>query len=443
MKKIYLFLTLLFSIAILTAQVNITFQVDMNYVDEISPDGVHVAGSFQGWDPATTELFDANEDGIYDVTLELIPGDYHEYKYINGNTWAGEEFGFNINRNITVPDVDTILDPVYFADEGPQEYTEQDVTVTFQVNMSVVDEIFDVSLAGTFNDWTPGQDLLDDPDQDFIYTIDYFFPTGTNVHQEYKFLNGANWEEAIENRILTIDDSSPTQILDVVYFNDQNPNDYTTQDVTVTFNCDVADSANAGAIFNTLSINGNVAPLDWDFSAMNNPLTDLGNNIWTIDLLFPSGSWKYLEFKFARNGMDYEAGFGENHTATIDDSNPTQTIDCVYGQMGSAGIEENLDISQPKIFLTNYPNPFRNSTTISFETTNLHENARIEIYNIKGQKVKTLECINSFNTKATESLSHIIWDGTDESDRPVTSGIYFYRLHSGYSELTKKMILME
>ncbi len=34
--------------------------------------------------------------------------------------------------------------------------------------------------------------------------------------------------------------------------------------------------------------------------------------------------------------------------------------------------------------LNSYPNPFNSSTTISFETTNLHENTRIDIYNIKG-----------------------------------------------------------
>jgi len=435
MKKNYAFLILLFSSALLMAQVNITFQVDMNYVDEISSDGVHVAGSFQGWDPATTELFDDNEDGIYDVTLELIPGDYHEYKYINGNTWAGEEFGFNINRNLTVPDVDTILDVVYFADEGPQEYTEQDVTVTFQVNMSMLDEVFSVSIAGSFNDWTPEQDLLEDPDEDLIYTIYWLFPTGSNIHQEYKYLNGGNWEDAIGNRILEIDDSSPTQVLDVVYFNDQNPNDYTTQDVTVTFNVDVADSANAGAIFNTLSINGNVAPLDWDFADMNLPLTDLGNNIWTIDIIFPENSWKFLEFKFARNGNDYEAGFGENHLATIDDSNPTQTIDCVYGQMGSAEIEENMEISNPKIYMNNYPNPFRNSTTISFSTTEHSENTELMIYNIKGQKVKQFSI--------DDDRFSIEWNGKDENGKPVSPGIYFYQLKTGKSVLTKKMILME
>ncbi|HHE38343.1 MAG TPA: T9SS type A sorting domain-containing protein [Candidatus Cloacimonetes bacterium] len=110
--------------------------------------------------------------------------------------------------------------------------------------------------------------------------------------------------------------------------------------------------------------------------------------------------------------------------------------------MGSAGIDENVEISNPKIILNNYPNPFRNSTTISFSPTENGENAEIEIYNIKGQKVKSLECVNYFDAKATESLSHIIWNGKDENNKPVSSGIYFYKLKSGKSVSTKKMILM-
>ena len=81
-------------------------------------------------------------------------------------------------------------------------------------------------------------------------------------------------------------------VLDVVYFNDDDPANYTTQDVTVTFNCDVADSVNAGAVFTTLSICGSVAPLDWDFAANTNPLADQGDNVWSINVLFPAAHGK-------------------------------------------------------------------------------------------------------------------------------------------------------
>jgi len=82
-----------------------------------------------------------------------------------------------------------------------------------------------------------------------------------------------------------------------------------------------------------------------------------------------------------------------------------------------------------------YPNPFNPSTSISFS---LHEKSRVElvIYNILGQKVRTL--VN----KPLEPGEHkVTWTGTDNSGRPVASGIYFYRMKAGNYSETKKMIL--
>ena len=84
--------------------------------------GVHVAGNFQGWNPATTEMFDADGDGIYEVTFGLVSGDTQiEYKYINGDSWSdGHDDNLTActasnssgNRTYTVPYVNDTL-PVY------------------------------------------------------------------------------------------------------------------------------------------------------------------------------------------------------------------------------------------------------------------------------------------------------------------------------------------
>ncbi|MBC8383911.1 MAG: T9SS type A sorting domain-containing protein [Candidatus Cloacimonetes bacterium] len=103
--------------------------------------------------------------------------------------------------------------------------------------------------------------------------------------------------------------------------------------------------------------------------------------------------------------------------------------------------EENPDAPEIISNITNYPNPFSNSTTISFETTNSHEQLRIDIYNLKGQKVRTLECINCVDAEATQSLHSIIWDGTDQSSKEVSSGVYTYIIKAGSEVHTGKMIL--
>ncbi|MDO9577700.1 MAG: T9SS type A sorting domain-containing protein [Candidatus Cloacimonadales bacterium] len=118
------------------------------------------------------------------------------------------------------------------------------------------------------------------------------------------------------------------------------------------------------------------------------------------------------------------------------------TIDSMVVSFNN-GVSTENELPENEVFLTNYPNPFNPSTTISFDLDT--ENTEIEIYNLKGQKVKVLECSNSFAAYARDSRSthSIIWDGTDQTGKPVTSGIYFYKLKTNHFEKTKKMILMK
>ncbi|NQV18244.1 MAG: gliding motility-associated C-terminal domain-containing protein [Armatimonadetes bacterium] len=74
-----------------------------------------------------------------------------------------------------------------------------------------------------------------------------------------------------------------------------------------------------------------------------------------------------------------------------------------------------------------------------FEVTNLHENSRIEIYNIKGQKV------NQLNRYLLSAGQHsVVWNGRDENSNPVSSGIYFYKLKvNGKDKSVRKYLLLK
>jgi len=85
----------------------------------------------------------------------------------------------------------------------------------------------------------------------------------------------------------------------------------------------------------------------------------------------------------------------------------------------------------------NYPNPFNPETEISYSLPN-DSYVKLAIYNIKGQKVKTL--VNGFETAGYKAIR---WDGTDETGQKVASGIYFYRLEAGDFTQTRKMVLMK
>lgn len=108
------------------------------------------------------------------------------------------------------------------------------------------------------------------------------------------------------------------------------------------------------------------------------------------------------------------------------------------------GVNQN-SIPQITELYQNYPNPFNPTTTISFSlTTEYTESTEIVIYNLKGQKVKTLECNNRVIAETTRLFHSITWNGTDDSGKPVSSGIYFYKLISdGKNIASKKMLLLK
>jgi len=75
----------------------------------------------------------------------------------------------------------------------------------------------------------------------------------------------------------------------------------------------------------------------------------------------------------------------------------------------------------------NYPNPFNPETSIKFALKEAG-NVRIDVFNIKGQHVKTL--INEHLEAAHHS---VVWDGKDTNGVNVSSGVYFYK--NGLSQI--------
>ncbi|MCK4652818.1 MAG: T9SS type A sorting domain-containing protein [Candidatus Cloacimonetes bacterium] len=108
-----------------------------------------------------------------------------------------------------------------------------------------------------------------------------------------------------------------------------------------------------------------------------------------------------------------------------------------YATSSTIGINENTIVQTQDYLHQNYPNPFNPETTISYQ---LPENSKVEliVYNLKGQKVKTL--INELLSAGEHS---VIWDGRDSNGNRVGSGIYFYKMKTDNHEETKKMILMK
>ncbi len=107
--------------------------------------------------------------------------------------------------------------------------------------------------------------------------------------------------------------------------------------------------------------------------------------------------------------------FGVQPSALSDDSPPLPT-NCLKG---------------------NYPNPFNPETTIEFSLGSA-DRAELNIYNIKGQKVKSL-----VSGELSQGTHRIVWNGRDDSGQTVGSGIYFVRMQAGNYTETKKITLIK
>lgn len=213
MKQIFTFCAFLGMWSIASAQIPVTFKVDMQNVDVVS-DSVCVAGSFQSWTPGTTVMSDDDMDMVYEITLDLDTG-HHEFKFINGDSWdfvedvpaaCQVEVTGNDNRFLDITEDMTDAEVhVCFASCAACGMT----TVRFQVDMTQEAAISPngVHVAGEFqagtaigSPWVVDGSPMSDANEDGIWElIASFDTTGMGGAIDFKFINGNAWDNPNEN----------------------------------------------------------------------------------------------------------------------------------------------------------------------------------------------------------------------------------------------------
>lgn len=127
--------------------------------------------------------------------------------------------------------------------------------------------------------------------------------------------------------------------------------------------------------------------------------------------------------------------FYESDTETMEVYGNT-TVDFTIEPMEQLSNEGTPDLPN-KIATHNYPNPFNPTTTISFNIPQ-QTNVNVTVYNVKGEKVKTL--VNSALNSGTHT---VVWDGEDDNQNAVASGVYFYKVRTENSTAVKKIMMIK
>jgi hypothetical protein len=141
------------------------------------------------------------------------------------------------------------------------------------------------------------------------------------------------------------------------------------------------------------------------------------------------------EYTFGEQTTDISMGRYPNGTGDFIEMTPTFAAENVEGIVG---VDDIYPAQLCTLLKGNHPNPFNPTTTISYS---LKEDLKVSlnIYNIKGQKVKTL--INEMIPAGEHS---VVWNGKDSNNKPVASGIYFYKLNViDKTEAVKKCLLLK
>jgi hypothetical protein len=158
---------------------------------------VSVAGSFNDWNTKANPLADPDDDGVWEVTVELAPGK-HQYKFvINGGQWLTDESAADFaddgfggkNSVLTVRSEPLTVVGLNAATEGAAASASGDTPVRFRFRPA--EGANTVTVAGSFNDWNNVATPMADSDGDGVWEITLRIPQGTH---EYKFVvNGTEW----------------------------------------------------------------------------------------------------------------------------------------------------------------------------------------------------------------------------------------------------------
>ncbi|NNC94591.1 MAG: T9SS type A sorting domain-containing protein [Chitinophagales bacterium] len=289
--------------------VNVTLSVDMSF-ETVNAAGVHVAGSFQGWNPGSTPMTDIGNN-CWEHTFCYPAGANFQYKYINGNMWGQDESvtdplcggagGYGTDRTDTLPNGDVTIPKVCFGTCNP---CIAPISLTLYVDMSKVATIADtVHVAGSFNGFNPAATPMTHIG-DSVYCVTVSVIPGSSIN--YKFINGNSFNgdepenvvsgpcaanNGFGDRTYNVPLGIPNDTISVVCFNSCFTCDNIVN-LTLYVNTCLIDSVSEFGMFVGGTFN--------NFDAGVTHMADSGNGIWCATVQVNKGDT--IRYKFNNGG---------------------------------------------------------------------------------------------------------------------------------------------
>jgi hypothetical protein len=158
-----------------------------------------------------------------------------------------------------------------------------------------------------------------------------------------------------------------------------------------------------------------------------------------------SNEWEELTFDFSSHiglpeaiGIDQIVVFPDFDLGGRTQDNIIYFDNISFSSSNSVGVDNRSEIYPQRFALEqNFPNPFNPSTTIRYE---LPEDGlvNVTIYDMMGRQVSTL-----VSSQQAAGYKSIQWNATNDFGKPVSAGVYLYKIQAGEFVQTKKMVLLK
>jgi sugar lactone lactonase YvrE len=170
----------------------------------------------------------------------------------------------------------------------------------------------------------------------------------------------------------------------------------------------------------------------WDLNTMQ--IVDGINSTLKMDGTVPAAEFANGVFKVVR-GLAFSPDM--KYAYTTDYTNNTGIQVWEYQGEGQISVEEPKVIPEGFALSQNYPNPFNPSTKFTYSLPKASD-VKVVVYDLFGREIKTL--VNETKEAGTYNIA---WDGKDNHNRQVATGVYFYKMQAAGFEKTMKMMLVK